>query len=35
VRISAQSERAIEEATNPVLVVPRAVPIRLPDRALA
>jgi len=35
VMISGQSERAIEEATSPVLVVPRAVPIRFPEIALA
>jgi nucleotide-binding universal stress UspA family protein len=34
VMLSAQSERAIEDATAPVLVVPRAVPIRFPEVAL-
>lgn len=33
--LSAQSERAIEQALSPVLVVPRGVPIRFPEYALA
>jgi nucleotide-binding universal stress UspA family protein len=33
VMVSAQSQRAIEEATAPVLVVPRGVPLRFPEFA--
>jgi hypothetical protein len=29
--VTARSQRAIEEATAPVLVVPRGVPLRFPE----